>query len=207
MKSEEIRQIVKDLSINRKRRKAANASKESRPTANVEKENNHRIVKVVHLVDSNNSKGPGTHNKQNDEAQAPSLPAVGTQSETSPFQPELNAENPSNADIASMTAPDHIFSCVTGAHRASDVDCAASNIDHNRDRCTVCQRFDRLRRIDALDVVDNPLARTDDVANVDGGSADQTVRPSADPQEQLRSVLGQLKDEYHHLKMLVTPQN
>lgn len=189
--------------MDRKKRKAANASSENRPMAGAEKDNNRRAVKVVYLVDKNSSK---THQKKNDEAQAapPSLSTAANnpQPAAATFQPEGNANNASKVDSSYMRTPDHVVPSDTTTPPPPDMDHESANVNHDREQCTVCQRYDRLRRLDEIAAEDNPLARADANSSPDVDSADRTVRPSADPLEQLKSVLGQLDDEYLHLKML-----
>lgn len=193
--------------MDRKRRKAGDGSQLRGPTTSAEsgKEASRRVVKMVYAVDKDKPNASSTHQVQKGETQT-SSPTATLQSAAPPHQPEKESGT-GQGDQPTSALPKHALPLQpTGSPRSFDHTVhTTTSADHHRDQCTVCQRYDRLRQFDALAAVDNPLARAAVGGSADSSSlGDRTFRPSADPQQQLETVLRQLKDEYHHLKMSVT---
>ncbi|KAA8910628.1 hypothetical protein FN846DRAFT_904876 [Sphaerosporella brunnea] len=103
-------------------------------------------------------------------------------------------------------------------HMHPIVDHAGEN--HDPRECTVCVRYDDLRRREEEMARENPLKDIDHSClfpapelepvskrQAAGYEEDPTLRPSVNPQTQLERVVRQLKDEFRHLKLIYQRRN
>ena len=189
---EQIQRIAKELSNERKSRRAAEkarAAREAEVAAAAalplpeDKPSGRRVLKVVYLMPDDSEvleleKDLGEH-----------------------LGEDINLE-----DLLNKPAPQQQVRFDLPSPQHSDLP------NHNATACTVCHRYSLLRTLNHASTLSNPLAEAPP-STVPLPPAPPlsplppSHRPSLPPKTQLERVVRQLKDEFAHLKMLYTQRN
>jgi len=209
----------------------AQPARTAEPSAPAELKKGRRVVKVVYMMDGDTteireleegieSEQEGARNQPAPKpTSAPVFPPVAPDSQEPEATSVVEEEGAGSVPQAqTATGPRVMFNAPPPSAPAPPphplIDPAAEN--HDPKQCTVCVRYDELRRREEEAERENPLKDVDNsclfpAPELEPASQrtipesqfeeEPTLRPSVCPKTQLERVVRQLKDEFRHLKL------